>query len=1060
MEMSGTRFRESCKRGLGLRGPRPWALIAVLALVLFAAPMAVAQQSVLNQGNGVLTGFSGTAITAPASGDPVDSVFIDLNGASARILGLPLGNDGAHGQLIASPTIFAAKAGDIGQVFGIALDDGKGSDGTLNGTPDIYLTATSAFGLQIVVPGPDGHPQRLKFGAPGAQWMPGQWGNSQTGGTPGSIWKVNGTSGAITLFANVTLNGQANSGPGLGNIAFDARSRQMFVSDLGSGMIHRFDMHGQDLGFYDHGTQGRSAIGLPPVPLDPANILDITSAAFNVSDPATWHYAPLTRMVWGLKISAGRLYYAAAAGPQVWSVSIGDDGSFGNDPRLEIDVTGTPSGNAISDVTFDGPDTVYLAQRGAARGDYAYKTFAEPAQSLLMRYRRDPRTGKWMQAFEDYAVGYPPAYRNTNGGVAIDTCTSLVWSSGEQLRQGSGLPGPGAVNGLQGMDKSLVRPANQPPSQSYFADYDGSFDDPDVHGHMGDVEVWHPCQGTGALNPPFNLTLTKLAVPYTCPPGADCKRPPDNADPADCIPGGMGWLCSYKIAVTNTGVVPYRGPVAFNDWLPAAPAATAMSASATPAWVCANVGAARLRCSIADAQLNPGDSVSITTVVDLPKLYQDCYLNNAATLDWVVGLGDADARDDAAFAAARIPGTNCPPPTGNHTNLKIQKFAYGDYCRSGLSGVTFCGYLILVTNTGPGAYNDKITVDDTLPGGVTAVFSPPWSCTGTTPYSCTYPSANLNPGQSVGLWVQAIVPPGYLRTGTCDVPNKAHISYALGGSLQNTNPSDDDASATAHINPDRCHKPPPVHTCPGDLTYTGTQCKCPEGTTAAANYRCIKRGGDIGVPIPLHTCQPPLVGTYPNCHCPDERPNLRGGQCFAGSPSHCPAGSRGTYPDCTCISASETWNGSVCVPKSNGTNLQGGGNQAVVCPRPAKGTLPNCVCPGRETWNGSSCVFPPNGSTQGKSGNGPAAACPSPAQGTLPNCACPGRATWNGSACVTPSGGSTTGNTGGGQTKTHPCPAGNKWDGRNCVPIKLTPPGELLLKKLLVPNLGDVLKNQ
>jgi hypothetical protein len=56
----------------------------------------------------------------------------------------------------------------IGQVFGVALDDG---------TPaDIYAAATSANGLPIIAPGPDGRPHHIRSGAPNAAFMPGLWG--------------------------------------------------------------------------------------------------------------------------------------------------------------------------------------------------------------------------------------------------------------------------------------------------------------------------------------------------------------------------------------------------------------------------------------------------------------------------------------------------------------------------------------------------------------------------------------------------------------------------------------------------------------------------------------------------------------------------------------------------------------------------------------------------------------------------------------------------------------------------------------------------------------------
>ena len=786
--------------------------LASVFAVAITIGSAVAQQApMLDKGNAVITGFSGTAAspTSASTGNPIDQQFIDVTGASARIMSIPLPGP-PQGQLIPSTTVLPIKAGDVGQVFGIALDDGKGPASTGSGVPDIYLNASSAFGLQIVAPDASGKLQRLHAGQSGAQWMVGQWGDATKSGTPGSIWKVSGTTGEVSLFANVKLNGEPNSGPGLGNIAFDAKTRQIFVSDLETGMIHRFDMAGQDLGYFDHGTQGKVAQGLPPVPYDPANRLDITNPSFSVDDATTWHYAPKGRMVWGLKISAGRLYYATADGPQVWSISIGTDGSFGNDPQLEVDVTGTPNNNVISDITFDGPDTIYLAQRGTAHGDYSYKTFADPAKSSVIRYTRDPQTGKWSQTFQEYAVGFPPQNRNTNGGVAIDTCNSLVWTTGELLRVGSGLGDPEVVHGLQGMDKSLVLPAHVPPKQSYFVAYNPDFVDPDAHGHMGDVEIWHPCQSQGAITPPqppsgsFNLTLTKQASPYVCPPGVYCKQPAPGVAPTDCVPSAQGgWLCSYVITVKNTGTTPFVGPLTVDDWLPAAPTGANMTFSPTPPWFCTMTGPDAYQCVDPAVTLNPGDSIDLNVVVELPPSYHLCFLDNAASIEWPGGYGDADPSDDAAFASAHIPGSYCQPPEGNKTNLFIQKYAF-PYCKPG-HGDYLCLYLVKVGNAGPGVYSDKIVVAETLPAGDTIVAtSAPWICAGGPPtYSCSHPPVTLNPAQSVGMFVLVKVPFNFDKP-ICDVTNHVHITYAPGGSDENTNPADDDASATAHIPSDKC----------------------------------------------------------------------------------------------------------------------------------------------------------------------------------------------------------------------------------------------------------------
>src|SRR5438132_12752772 len=90
-----------------------------------------------------------------------------------------------------------------------------------------------------------------------------------------------------TSSPDITLNGRPNSGAALGNIAYDRKHRQLFVSDLETGMIHRIDAEsGKDLGHFDHGAMGRTRFldawtnqsqSLPPVTFDPKSSANLGS---------------------------------------------------------------------------------------------------------------------------------------------------------------------------------------------------------------------------------------------------------------------------------------------------------------------------------------------------------------------------------------------------------------------------------------------------------------------------------------------------------------------------------------------------------------------------------------------------------------------------------------------------------------------------------------------------------------------------------------------------------------------------------------------------------------
>jgi len=236
---------------------------------------------------------------------PLDLTFINPNGATLQVFDLTDLGGAADGQVVIAPIKFKATAGEIGQVYGVALDGD-----TANATPNIYVTSTSLFGLQIVSAEGD----RLVKGEPGARWMQSQLGK---GGTPGSVWKIDGVTGLITLFANIKHDGKDNAGPGLGDIAYDSATRQFFVSDLETGLISRLDADGNELGTFDHGVNARPKDDLEPVAYDAGKRMSIESPDFDIEKPSTWGFADKARMVFAVAVQNGRLYYSTVEGPQV-----------------------------------------------------------------------------------------------------------------------------------------------------------------------------------------------------------------------------------------------------------------------------------------------------------------------------------------------------------------------------------------------------------------------------------------------------------------------------------------------------------------------------------------------------------------------------------------------------------------------------------------------------------------------------------------------------------------------------------------------------------------------
>jgi len=508
-----------------------------LAALVFES-RAVAQSSdraVLSEGEAFVTGFSGAA-AKPAPVGQAAVAYIDLAGPSARVIDLRNVGGAPRAQVLAAAKPFTVTAAQVGQVFAVALDRAR--------PPNIYLAASSAYGLPIVATATDAGatPERLAKGAAGAAFMPGLFGPAAMQGGPGSIWRVDGGSGMASLFANVRLEGVANPGAALGGLAFDPASNSLFVADRATGMIHRFGLNGDEIARFDHGVDGRKASGLRPVGFDPAVRLDVASPRFDSRDPATWGYAPPERRVFGLAIRGARLYYAVADGLSIWSVAFQRDGGFGSDARTELQVPPGEAPSEIAKIVFDDRGRMILAERGAPTGASDFLTLSQASAGRVLRYRLLQLDGglaaaTWQAEPDEYATGFAVALRNADGGAAIgfgyapdgtldrSACGGSLWTTGEQLRAAAdpafaaelATSGPLPLNGLQGNGIDAVRPENVPPLLSYFANYFDDSGNPAFHGHLGDIAIPRAC-GPIPLSPTPATLINGWLESSACPP--------------------------------------------------------------------------------------------------------------------------------------------------------------------------------------------------------------------------------------------------------------------------------------------------------------------------------------------------------------------------------------------------------------------------------------------------------------------------------------------------------------------------------------------------------------
>ncbi|MGI9413855.1 MAG: hypothetical protein ACR2PM_09300, partial [Hyphomicrobiales bacterium] len=471
------------------------AACLLLSLTFTPTPVPAQDGDGLQPGEAYGTRFSGTATEQNAEGEEV--TVIDTRGIVGSAIDLREPGHPPKGEhWLTEPQRLPLAAADTGQVFGIAIDDAE--------PPNVFITATAAYGLHRA---PDG-----------SGWMAGMWGPD---GGPGTIYKLNAQNGyAPEVFANITLDERENSGPALGNIAYDPVHKQLYVSDLETGMIHGLNAEtGEILGRYEHGIDGRSTFvdadtgefaALPVIEFDPSTEANVEGCEGDFSTtPECWNVADYRRRVWGLGVFQDpdggplRLYYAIwSSDPMdaedwedagedqrnsVWSIAITEDGDFDIDEvRREFLLPpfgeeGSPSMQAApSDIAFSRDGTMLVAERGGMRnlGLQEIQSFARPYSSRVLQYKR--RDGGRWEFIARFDVGF---YDRLNDGQPY-------------LRAS----GAGGVDYGFGYTPDGVIDPNQPErfvwaSGDYLCSPEGQCNDPD-EGPRTDEDQVHGLQGT------------------------------------------------------------------------------------------------------------------------------------------------------------------------------------------------------------------------------------------------------------------------------------------------------------------------------------------------------------------------------------------------------------------------------------------------------------------------------------------------------------------------------------------------------------------------------------
>ena len=727
------------------------AVIVAMTTALYAgadSPQGRAQA--FKAGDTAASSFSGTKLQVEGVKpgiDPVTKTVIDPDGISLRIFDITSLGGPMTGQVMPQPPVVQFTAKDIGHVFGLAFDT-RAADATP--APGLYAAATSAFGLNIVGPDKDGDgkPDRLKNGAPGATFMEGQFGGLPDA-SPGSIWKIDRTTGAVSLFANLKSGGLANSGPGIGGLAFDPTSLTLYASDLDTGLIHRLSIvqNGVDLGQFDHGVTGRPVRNKPAFK-DDGERIDITSPAFTPANPATWKLTPIERRISGLAVRDGRLYYAVAEGPEIWSVGLETDGGFKSDVRFE---TGVKSEKPfpVMGIAFDRDGRLILSQRGDNQNDFDYSAFVTPGPSQVLRYAAeipdDPKTpALWTTEPDEYATGEAKDNRGSAGGTSIyysfkaDGTADLALCGGTIVVSADSFGPELKARGLQLSDIGAVRPANIPPKQSVFVDLNPQLSDPVFKGYAGGVAAFQDCSGAGDFPPVTDGGEGGTTFPAVTdtggggfppltggepfPPVTDDVTDPDptggrggktaplivakTASVATCSPKGG---CAFAVTVSNPNPELIPGPIVIDERIEA-PQAT-MTGEPNAPWTCTK--AAPFTCTHpGPVPANGALDMRVVFAPNTPaeiKTLKNCAIVQGAELP-------ADAAANAQTPAAPPPAAaTVPAPTGTNVNgLQVEMKPVSRTCSPSTGN---CEFEVKVTNSGAVPITGALTIDQTLSSG-------------------------------------------------------------------------------------------------------------------------------------------------------------------------------------------------------------------------------------------------------------------------------------------------------------------------------------------------------
>ncbi len=300
-----------------------------------------------------------------------------------------------------------------------------------------------------------------------------------SGAAPGAIYRIDGNNGSITTFCvlpnfpdgSVT---PPDDYPALGNISYDCRHDQFFVTNLEDGRIYRIKANGFN------GTTGTVQETFDPLAPD--------------NNQPGW--APAGERLWGVQVHGDRVYYAVwvedifapntTLANEIRSVALLPSGAFdtgaGSD-RHELFMPQTywnvAASNPVSDISFSASGRMLVAER-----DIYGLTYPNAHSSRAIEF--ECVAGCWLPT-NPFQVGVIGPF-NSAGGVDYDRfpytggAIGRVWVSGDAIHLQNNIY-TDAIYGYQGF-----RPTGGTVQNSVLVDSDGVTSTGDKTS-IGDVEA-------------------------------------------------------------------------------------------------------------------------------------------------------------------------------------------------------------------------------------------------------------------------------------------------------------------------------------------------------------------------------------------------------------------------------------------------------------------------------------------------------------------------------------------------------------------------------------------